>query len=59
MKQENMNGKFSRRNFVKLATVTLSTAGPRPLRLRWACRGTAKRDGDQGKATAGRRRRIT
>src|SRR5271157_51909 len=27
MRRENMNGKFSRREFVKLATVTLTTAG--------------------------------
>ncbi len=59
MKQENMNRKFSRRNFVKLATVTFSAAGLGLYGSDMLVAGAAKREGDQGPSTAGPGRSIT
>ena len=55
MRRENMNGKFSRREFVKLATVTVTTAGL-SLSGSGGLAAAEQKVGAQGPATNGRGR---
>ena len=57
MRRENMKGKFSRREFVKLATVTLTTVGLSLSGSAGLAVAEQKRPARKARATNGRRTR--